>query len=37
VLGRSHAAVKMLQLRAVDRLRDRIGSTAAGEVHDAAG
>ena len=36
VLGRSHAAVKMLQLRAVDRLRDRIGG-GAGEVHDAAG
>ncbi len=36
VLGRSHAAVKMLQLRAVDRLREHMGVDAAtGEAHDA--
>ncbi len=36
VLGRSHAAVKMLQLRAVDRLREHMGVDAArGEARDA--
>jgi RNA polymerase sigma factor (sigma-70 family) len=36
VLGRSHAAVKMLQLRAVDRLREYMGVDAAtGEARDA--
>ena len=38
VLGRSHAAVKMLQLRAVDRLRQHLGVGAVTEeAHDAAG
>ncbi len=36
VLGRSHAAVKMLQLRAVDRLREHLGvGSATEEARDA--
>lgn len=36
MLGRSHAAVKMLQLRAVERLRDYLEVSAMSkEAHDA--
>jgi RNA polymerase sigma-70 factor (ECF subfamily) len=35
VLGRSHAAVKMLQVRAVDRLQELLGTTGGEEGFDA--